>query len=290
VRVAVYTSSAPLPGAVGRARTFHWPLRPRRLVASGFVDVAPPFVPLYLARFGGQPWRTRTAGLRVLRPADLPAAARLLAALHGRARLGRLFGSRDALAHAALPRRGLLASYVVVCPESGRLRALLTLALSTAAPLEPAAPPPRGWRRLLPWPLRRSRPRELRAASVQLFAAEEGVDRAVLLGDVRVLARRLGCHVLTALETFQLGRALRALRFEEGEGELNFYLYNYGLAPSRSEGEAGREADEGACEAVSAGTPAVPVRSLSGGVRRPEPPARASLVLRPSEIALPSAL
>lgn len=277
VQHAVYTTAnAALPRAVGRARFHHWPLRPRRLIASGFVELEPLFEGLYAARFA-LPRRTRTVGLRPLRARDLPEAAALVNRLHSAARLGRQFGSAAELGHCALPRRGLVAAYVVECPQSGRVLALLSFALSEARPR--AAGARSAWRRALA--ARGVAPRPIRAATLQLLAADEGVDAAQLLADALVLACRCGCDVLTALDTFQAARLLRPLRFEEGDGRLHFHLYNYGVVP-----KAGR-----------APSPAAKATSLSGaGPRRAgaaaQPSGRARLAapllsLEPSDIALP---
>lgn len=279
VQHAVYTtaSSTALPHAVGCARYHHWPLRPRRLIASGFVEIEPLFEGLYADRFV-TPHRTRTRGLRRLRPRDLPEAVALLNREHSRARLGRWFRSPAELGHSAMPRRGLAAAYVVRCPESGRLLALLAFALSAAWPRAAANAESR-WCKLLA--ALRLWPRPIRAATLQLLVAEAEVDRQQLLADALVLAKRHGCDVLTALDTFEVGPLLGPLRFEEGDGTLNYHLYNYGLAPS----------------AGGPSAPAPRARSLavSGGPRKvAEPPTRArsapAISLQPVEIALPSSL
>lgn len=284
VQHAVYTTSNErLPRALGRAHFYHRPLRPRRLIASGFVEVEPLFEALYAERFA-VPRRTRTRGLRPLRPCDLPAARALVNRAHGRARLGRVVGSDAELGHLALPQRGLVAAYVLPCARTGRARALLTFALSVAHPHEAGDARRSAWRRLLA----RRRP-PIRAATLQLLAADMGVDIEQLLADGLVLARRHGCDVLTALDTFEAGPLLSPLRFAESEGSLSFHLYNYGVAHGRGERAPSLRARH-AASAISSGVRARAVGArLSCALDRGRLPAL-GLLLRPEEIALPSSL
>ncbi|KAJ1638528.1 acyl-CoA N-acyltransferase [Pavlovales sp. CCMP2436] len=269
VRHAVYTSSSQLPQAVGCARFHHRPLRPRRLLSSGFVEIEPVFAGLYAARFATLR-RTGTPGLRPLRAADVPEATALVNRLHSGARLSRLFSPAE-LAHAALPRRGRMAAYVVVCPESGRLRGLVSFGLSVARP--------RGRRISWPWRLLPIGRPSVRAATLQLFAVEEGVDGAQLLADVLVLAKGRGCDVLTALDTFQAGPLLRQLRFEEGDGRLRFHVYNYGLTGATASALAPRDPRAVGGNAARGSRSSTSISSAAEGPR-------GSWTLQPTEIAL----
>lgn len=242
VRVAVYTGSKRLPGALAEARYYHRPLQPLRLARSGFVEVEPAFVHLYALHFR-LPRRTATAGLRPMRKADIAQCARLLDSAHARARLGLRYRSPAELAHWLRPRaREQMAAYVVDERATGAVRAVVAFSLSTAVRTCAAANATPSDRTRAPWwarPVSAVRglwPRaSVRGAVLHVLAADASVDVAELLRDASVLARRRGCHVLSALESHTTPRAaLGAAKFREGDNSLHFYLYNYGLAAVRA--------------------------------------------------------
>ena len=56
-----------------------------------------------------------------------------------------------------------------------------------------------------------------------------------LINNIMIVAKNEGMHVFNALDIMENGIILKDLKFEEGTGKINYYLYNYSCMEMNSQ-------------------------------------------------------
>merc|ERR1719401_3145891 len=218
---AVYTAGVVLPGHVARCRYHHRTLDAKKLVEVGFTRLPPRTTLARMIKRHRLP-AVPAAGLRPLRPADVPAARALVATYLERFRLAPLF-SEEEFAHWLLPREGVVSSFVNAAPGTDGEEGPITDFVS--------------YYHLHSSVLGNPHHSTLRAAYA-FYNVATSMDLTELMRDALILARNEGMDVFNALDLMDNDEFLEALKFGKGDGNLQYYVYNWSC-PALEHGDVG---------------------------------------------------
>jgi glycylpeptide N-tetradecanoyltransferase len=208
---AVYTAGVLLPVPVASARYHHRSLHPKKLVTVGFSRLAPRMTLARLTKLYKLPTETSTNGLRPMRPSDVPSVTKLLTSYLQKFQL-RVHFTDDDIAHWLLPRPKVIQSFVVAS-ESGDVTDLCSYY---------------------------HLPSTILGRDDTLFAAYSYYNVATsialvdLMRDCLILAKNEGADVFNALNLMDNDEFLKELKFGLGDGNLQYYLYNWGCPTLKS--------------------------------------------------------
>lgn len=204
---AAYTAGSLLPRPVATARYWHRSLNPQKLIDVGFSRLQARMTIARTVKLYKLPDTTTTPGLRPMRPDDTAQVTSLLAADLERFGLAPVFTEAD-VAHAMLPRPGVITTYVVESQAGGILTDVASFYTLPSSIIG------------------HDRHKELKAA-YQYYTAVTATPLVQLMRDVLVIARDLGYDVFNALDLLDNGTFLQDLKFGIGDGLLRYYLYNW---------------------------------------------------------------
>ena len=212
---AVYTAGVVLPVPVASARYHHRSLNPKKLVNVGFSRLAPRMTLARLAKLYKLPAATTTPGLRPMEKKDVPGVHKLLSEYLKKFQVCVQF-SEDEIGHWLLPRAKVIDSYVAESP-AGKITDLCSFYHLPSTIL--------------------GRDDTLRAAYsyYNVATSVSGVD---LMRDCLVLAKNEDADVFNALNLMENDEFLKELKFGLGDGNLQYYLYNWGC-PNMKSNEVG---------------------------------------------------
>ena len=203
---AVYTAGIVLPGPVSSCRYHHRTLSPKKLVEVGFTRVP---AKVTMARFQKNyklDSETSTPGLRMMELKDVPSACRLLKTHLDEFKLVVEFSNED-FEHWFLPRKEVITSYVVVNDEGEVTDMVSYYHLHSTIQQNP-------------------KHTSLRAA-YSFYNVATSVDLEDLMRDALILAKGEDMDVFNALEQMKNKEFFDALKFGRGDGNLQYYLYNW---------------------------------------------------------------
>jgi glycylpeptide N-tetradecanoyltransferase len=203
---AVYTAGIVLPGPVSSCRYHHRTLSPKKLVEVGFTRVP---AKVTMARFQKNyklASETSTPGLRMMELKDVPSACRLLKTHLDEFKLVVEFSNED-FEHWFLPRKEVITSYVVVNDEGEVTDMVSYYHLHSTIQQNP-------------------KHTSLRAA-YSFYNVATTVDLEDLMRDALILANGEDMDVFNALEQMKNKEFFDALKFGRGDGNLQYYLYNW---------------------------------------------------------------
>jgi glycylpeptide N-tetradecanoyltransferase len=209
---AVYTAGVVLPVPVASARYHHRSLNPKKLVSVGFSRLAPRMTLARLAKLYKLPAETSTVGLRVMEARDVPGVHALLTQYLEKFQLCVMLSEAD-VAHWLLPRDGVIDSYVVASAE-GKVTDLCSFYHLPSTIL--------------------GRDDTLRAA-YSYYNVANSVSWIDLMRDCLTLAKQKGADVFNALNLMENDEFLKELKFGLGDGNLQYYIYNWGCPTMKSE-------------------------------------------------------
>lgn len=213
---ALYTAGALLPGLLGRARYYHRPLNFKHLAQVGFTAVPlgksmdQCILKYHLGKEHqwGSDWRAMQAK-------DVPAVTALLTAYLKRFPLHVVLKEAE-VAHWVLPQQDIMFSYVV--ESEGKVTDFISFyslpssVVNSQSKVETTS--------------------RIRAAYLFYYATEQPQDRLTkLVHAALVEAKRADFDVFNCVEIMDNGRFLKDLQFGEGDGFLNYYLYNWQTSP-----------------------------------------------------------
>ncbi|KNH07523.1 N-myristoyl transferase [Perkinsela sp. CCAP 1560/4] len=215
---ALYTSGNLLPTPFARAQYFHRTLNVDKLVRVGFMEFPRSFQKFRNPQSMLQRYHAlKTDGLpryREMRPGDAPQVRGLLNRYFRRKfAVAPQWESDAEVAHWFTPRRNVIYSYVVESPAtSGSKGGEITDFFSFY---------------LLPSALLDGTSEKVNAAYCFYFASSS-TRQSALIQCALVSAQKEGFDVFNVLNILDLGAAeLLDLKFNEGDGFLNYYLFNY---------------------------------------------------------------
>jgi len=211
---AVYTAGVVVPVPVGSCRYYHRSLNPKKLVRIGFSRIGPRMTMARMQKLYKVP-STTTHALIPMTSEHVDGVHTLLTTyLQSKFALFVNF-TREEIAHWLLPREGVINTYVV---EDRNNKTKVTDMVSFY-----------------------HLPSTILGTDETLFAAYSyynvatTTDLISLMKDALILANQTGSDVLNALNLMENKTFLEELKFGKGDGNLQYYVYNWSCASMKSE-------------------------------------------------------
>ena len=214
---ALYTSGSIVPTPFARAQYFHRTLNADRLLQLGFTEVPPSYKKfkdprgMFRRYFALPEHDSRCPKYRPMRECDVPSVRRLLnlyASEHYA--ITPLWETDEITSHWVLPRDEVIYSYVIEDPrkKTNEITDFFSFYLLPSTVLDKSA-------------------EKINAAYCFYFASSKP-RAAELLRCAMICANNLKFDVFNALNILEISSdALLDLKFNEGDGFLNYYLFNY---------------------------------------------------------------
>jgi len=212
---AVYTAGIVLPVPVGSCRYYHRSLDPKKLIEVGFSRLSPRMTMARIQKLYRLPTETSNLGLRPMTPEDVNSAHELLATHLEQYDLVVKF-TPDEFAHWLLPRDGVVSSYVAVSEETGKVTDFCSFYF-------------------LPSSVMNNPKHNVMRAAYSFYNVATSVDLKDLMKDALVLAKKENQDVFNALNLMKNNCFLEELKFGIGDGNLQYYLYNWACPAMESE-------------------------------------------------------
>ena len=212
---AVYTAGVVLPVPVASARYHHRSLNPKKLVAVGFSRLAPRMTMARLQKLYKLPTETSTPKLRAMTADDVKGVHKILNEYLTKFKLVVKF-TEEEVAHWLLPRPKVIDSYVVTDGD-GTVTDFCSFYHLPSTIL--------------------GKNDELYAA-YSYYNVANTVQWGELMRDALILAKNTGADVFNALNLMDNDEFLRDLKFGLGDGNLQYYVYNW-ACPSMQSNDIG---------------------------------------------------
>jgi len=206
---AVYTAGVVLPTPVSSCRYYHRSLDPKKLVEVQFSRLPPRMTMARFQKLYRLPKEVTTANLRPMTPEDVKSAHSLLTNHLKKFSLTVEF-SVDDFAHWLLPREGVIYSYVACNNKEDS--SIVTDMISFY---------------VLPSTIIGNQKHSHLNAAYNFYNVATTVDLTSLVRDALVLAKIQDMDVYNALNQMENGSFLDELKFGMGDGNLQYYLYNW---------------------------------------------------------------
>lgn len=203
---AVYTAGVVLPRPVSECRYYHRSLNPKKLIDVGFSHLGPRMTMARTIKLYKVPDRPQLAGMREMRPEDVPRVAELVIAYLKKFPLHPEFTPEE-IGHWMLPREGVLYSYV---RESGSGEVTDVCSYYS-----------------LPSTILGNDKYTLLKAAYSYWNVATTVPLHELMYDALILAKQQDFDVFNALNVMENDQFLKELKFAMGDGFLQYYLYNW---------------------------------------------------------------
>eukprot|EP00794_Sanderia_malayensis_P003442 gene3442-3937_t len=203
---AVYTAGVVLPRPVATCRYWHRSLNPKKLIDVKFSHLPKNMTMQRTIRLYRLPEDTKTPGIRVLQREDVPKAQKLLLEHLRKFDLCPQF-SEEEFAHWFLPQKDIVDSYVV---EDGNGEITDMVSFYT-----------------LPSTVMHHPSHKFLKAAYSFYNVSTKTPLCDLMNDALILAKRNNFDVFNALDLMNNTEFLEKLKFGIGDGNLNYYLYNW---------------------------------------------------------------
>lgn len=215
---AAYTAGAVLPRPITSSRYFHRSLNPKKLIEVGFSRLKPRMTMARTIKLNALRAETTIPGIRTLTVDDVPAASKLFNRYLQQFDMHVVMTEHE-FEHWFIPREGVVYSYVVENKETKELTDLVSFYS-------------------LPSSVIRHPVHTVLNAAYSFCTAAMSTPVVDLLGDALVFARLNGFDVFNALDLAHNADFFKDLKFHVGDGELNYYLYNWKCPPIAKEKNA----------------------------------------------------
>ncbi|KAI8988140.1 acyl-CoA N-acyltransferase [Mycotypha africana] len=219
---AVYTAGVVLPKPVSTCRYYHRSLNPKKLVECNFSRVPPRSTLSRMIKNYKLPENTSTAGLREMREEDVPCVRDLLNKYLKRFDIAPVFETDEDVKHWILPHEKVVWSYVVENPDTKKITDMFSF---YSLPSTVIGNPKHS---------------TLNAAYMFYYAMdlddnldEEAKNKFIkkrlndLINDALILAKKADFDVVNTLDLMDNAKFVEEQKFGNGDGYLNYYLYNW---------------------------------------------------------------
>merc|ERR1719422_1198133 len=205
---AVYTAGVVLPKPIGTCRYWHRSINPKKLVEVKFSHLSRNMTMQRHLKLYKLPDNTRTPGIREFRPTDVDNVTDLLNNYLSRFDLTPIFNTADVL-HWFTPQPNIIESFVVEDPDTpGKLTDFVSFYT-------------------LPSTVMNHPTHNTIKAAYSFYNVSTATPWADLMGDALVLAKKENFDVFNALDLMENSEFLEKLKFGIGDGNLQYYLYNW---------------------------------------------------------------
>uniref|UniRef100_A0A8D1CU48 Glycylpeptide N-tetradecanoyltransferase n=1 Tax=Sus scrofa TaxID=9823 RepID=A0A8D1CU48_PIG len=211
---AVYTAGVVLPKPVATCRYWHRSLNPRKLVEVKFSHLSRNMTLQRTMKLYRLPDVTKTSGLRPMEPRDVKAVQELTNSYLKQFHLAPVMNEEE-VAHWFLPQEHIIDTFVVE-NSSGKLTDFLSFyTLPSTVMHHPAH-------------------KSLKAA-YSFYNIHTETPLLDLMNDALIIAKLKGFDVFNALDLMENKTFLEKLKFGIGDGNLQYYLYNWRCPGTESE-------------------------------------------------------
>jgi len=215
---AVYTAGVTLPMPIASCQYWHRSLNPKKLIDVGFSQLKPRMTMQRTIKLYALPSTTSTPGLRQLTKADCASACVLLNNYLKKFHIFMHFSEED-FTHWFLPVKGVVDAYVVADTSTNEVTDLISFYA-------------------LPSSILKSQQYNTLNAAYSWYNVATTIPLTSLMNDSIILAKNQGFDVFNCLAIHDNETFLKELKFGAGDGNLQFYLYNW-LAPPMQPGNVG---------------------------------------------------
>ncbi|XP_053194596.1 glycylpeptide N-tetradecanoyltransferase 1 [Scomber japonicus] len=202
---AVYTAGVVLPKPVGTCRYWHRSLNPRKLIEVKFSHLSRNMTMQRTMKLYRLPEAPKTSGLRPMTKKDVPVVHRLLRDYLSQFNLVPAM-SPEEVSHWLLPRENIIDTYLV--ENDGKVTDFLSFYTLPSTIMNHAVH------------------RSLKAA-YSFYNVHTTTPLLDLMSDALILAKSKGFDVFNALDLMENKTFLEKLKFGIGDGNLQYYLYNW---------------------------------------------------------------
>ena len=223
---ASYTAGVVLPKPVAKARYWHRSLNVKKLLDIGFTYCPKNQTVARLIKLNKLDSQTKTLGLREMTNEDVPAVTAMLAAYLVKFKLSPILNEHE-VRHWLLPREGVVYSFVVdehkhnTGDGDGKLTDFISFYNLPSTVIKSA-----------------SLGVSLKAAYSYYNVANK-TPLLQLMEDALVLAKQRDFDVFNALDIMENEAWLKPLNFGIGDGDLQYYLYNWRVTTMLNPSEVG---------------------------------------------------
>jgi len=205
---AVYTAGVVLPKPVGTCRYWHRSINPKKLIEVKFSHLSRNMTMQRHLKLYRLPEEIKTPGMRKFRVEDSPAVTVLLNEYLGKFDLAPVYSDQD-VQHWFLPQENIIEAYVVEKPGSpGTITDFVSFYT-------------------LPSTVMNHPTHSSIKAAYSFYNVSTATPWVDLMGDALVLAKRENFDVFNALDLMENSEFLEKLKFGIGDGNLQYYLYNW---------------------------------------------------------------
>ncbi|NXE71082.1 NMT1 tetradecanoyltransferase, partial [Calcarius ornatus] len=212
---AVYTAGVVLPKPVGTCRYWHRSLNPRKLIEVKFSHLSRNMTMQRTTKLYRLPETPKTPGLRPMEHKDIPAVHKLLTEYLKQFHLTPVM-SREEVEHWFVPQENIIDTFVV---ESAPGEVTDFLSFYT-----------------LPSTIMNHPTHKSLKAAYSFYNVHTKTPLIDLMSDALILAKSKGFDVFNALDLMENKTFLEKLKFGIGDGNLQYYLYNWkcpSMAPEK---------------------------------------------------------
>ncbi|XP_063878390.1 glycylpeptide N-tetradecanoyltransferase-like isoform X1 [Scylla paramamosain] len=202
---AVYTAGVLLPRPMASCRYWHRSLNPRKLIEVKFSHLGKNMTMQRTLKLYRLPSDTATRGFRRLKLQDVDSCHRLLANYLKRFDLAPVF-SREQFVHWFLPQDKIIDSYVV--ETGGKVTDFVSYYT-------------------LPSTVMHHPTYKTLKAAYSFYNVSSSTPWKVLMKDALITAKNADYDVFNALDLMENSKFLEELKFGQGDGNLQYYLYNW---------------------------------------------------------------
>eukprot|EP00741_Cyanophora_paradoxa_P024458 tig00022075_g23615.t1 len=202
---AVYTAGVQLPTPVSKCRYWHRSLNPKKLIEVNFSRLAPRMTMARTQKLYALPEAPLIPGIRPMEAKDVKAVHQMLNN-HLKASSLAVHWSEEEVAHNFIPRDGIIHCYVV--EEAGKVTDMVSFYVLPSTIIGNTKYP------------------TLKAAySFYNVPGKHTLEE--LVRDALILAKQNDFDVFNALDIFDNGQIFKNLKFGVGDGNLQYYLFNW---------------------------------------------------------------
>lgn len=207
---AAFTAGIVIPKPVSVCRYYHRSLNPRKLIDVRFSHLSQKMTMARTIKLYKLPEETATRNLREMTPADVPQVFKLLTNSLKQYSLAPVFTDDKELAHALIPRKGVVYSYVAE-NHNGKITDLVSFYS-------------------LPSTVMGHTNHKAIYAAYLFYYVAGSVSVKQLLNDALIMANKEKFDVFNALDLMHNEKVFADLKFGKGDGNLQYYLYNWKCA------------------------------------------------------------
>ncbi|KAF1762536.1 hypothetical protein GCK72_010798 [Caenorhabditis remanei] len=207
---AAFTAGIVIPKPVSICRYYHRSLNPRKLIDVRFSHLSAKMTMARTIKLYKLPEETATRSLREMTRADVPQVFKLLTNSLKQYSLAPVYTDEEELAHALVPRKTVVYSYVAE-NHNGKITDLISFYSLPSTVMGNA------------------NHKTIFAAYLYYYVAGS-VSVKQLINDALILAHREKFDVFNALDLMHNDKIFADLKFGKGDGNLQYYLYNWKCA------------------------------------------------------------